>query len=33
MLISSSLKKFIESNALGLATVNKSGKPHNIILL
>jgi len=32
MLISSSLKKFIESNALGLATVNKSGKPHNIAI-
>jgi len=29
-LISSSLKKFIESQALGLATVNKSGRPHNI---
>lgn len=30
MLISLSLKKFIESNALGLATINKAGKPHNI---
>ena len=32
MLISQSLKKFIESNALGLATVSKSGKPHNIAI-
>ncbi|HPT08397.1 MAG TPA: pyridoxamine 5'-phosphate oxidase family protein [bacterium] len=32
MLISQSLKKFIESNALGLATVNKYGKPHNIAI-
>ena len=32
MLISQSLKKFIESNALGFATVNKSGKPHNIAI-
>lgn len=30
MLINSSLKKFIEANALGLATVSKTGKPHNI---
>jgi uncharacterized pyridoxamine 5'-phosphate oxidase family protein len=30
MLISLALKKFIEKNALGLATVNKLGKPHNI---
>lgn len=30
MLISLSLKKFIESNALGLATINKADKPHNI---
>ena len=30
MLISPALKKFIESNALGLATVNKTGRPHNI---
>ncbi|HPT30084.1 MAG TPA: pyridoxamine 5'-phosphate oxidase family protein [bacterium] len=29
-MISPALKKFIESSALGLATVNKSGKPHNI---
>lgn len=32
MLISQSLKKFIESNALGFATVNKFGKPHNIAI-
>jgi len=32
MLISLSLKKFIESNALGLATVSKAGKPHNIAI-
>ncbi len=32
MLISQSLKKFIEANALGFATVNKSGKPHNIAI-
>lgn len=32
MLISQSLKKFIESSALGLATVSKSGKPHNIAI-
>lgn len=30
MLISPALKNFIEANALGLATVSKSGKPHNI---
>ncbi|MDD5397148.1 MAG: pyridoxamine 5'-phosphate oxidase family protein [Candidatus Moranbacteria bacterium] len=30
MEISKGLKKFIESNAIGLATVNKNGKPHNI---
>lgn len=30
MLISPSLKKFIEANALGFATVNKKGVPHNI---
>jgi uncharacterized pyridoxamine 5'-phosphate oxidase family protein len=29
-MISSGLKNFIESNALGFATVNKNGKPHNI---
>jgi predicted pyridoxine 5'-phosphate oxidase superfamily flavin-nucleotide-binding protein len=29
-MISSALKKFIEANALGLATVSKTGKPHNI---
>lgn len=28
MLISPALKKFIESNALGFATVNKKGVPH-----
>jgi len=33
MLISQSLKKFIESNALGFATVSKSGKPHNIAIV
>jgi predicted pyridoxine 5'-phosphate oxidase superfamily flavin-nucleotide-binding protein len=31
-MISLSLKKFIESNALGLATVSKSGRPHNIAI-
>lgn len=30
MLISPALKKFIEANALGFATVSKTGKPHNI---
>ncbi len=29
-MISPGLKKFIESNAIGLATVGKNGKPHNI---
>lgn len=29
-MISHGLKKFIESNAMGLATVGKNGKPHNI---
>ena len=29
-MISPALKKFIEANALGLATVSKTGKPHNI---
>ncbi len=29
-MISPGLKKFIESNAMGLATVGKNGKPHNI---
>ena len=29
-MISLGLKKLIESNALGLATVDKNGKPHNI---
>lgn len=29
-MISPALKKFIESNALGFATVGKGGKPHNI---
>lgn len=29
-MISDALKKFIEANALGLATVSKNGKPHNI---
>ena len=29
-MISPGLKKFIESNAMGLATAGKSGKPHNI---
>jgi uncharacterized pyridoxamine 5'-phosphate oxidase family protein len=29
-MISSGLKKFIESNAIGFATVGKNGKPHNI---
>lgn len=29
-LISSSLKKFIESQVLALATVSRSGRPHNI---
>lgn len=32
MLISKPLKKFIEANALGFATVNKAGKPHNIAI-
>lgn len=30
MLISPGLKKFIEINAIGLATASKAGKPHNI---
>ncbi len=30
MLINSGLKKIIEANAMGLATVSKVGKPHNI---
>jgi len=29
-MITPGLKKFIESNAMGLATVDKDGKPHNI---
>jgi pyridoxine/pyridoxamine 5'-phosphate oxidase len=29
-MISAGIKKLIESNALGLATVGKNGKPHNI---
>ncbi|EKE16108.1 MAG: hypothetical protein ACD_11C00030G0016 [uncultured bacterium] len=29
-MISPGLKKFIEKNAMGLATVGKNGKPHNI---
>lgn len=29
-MISPGLKKFIEANAMGLATVGKNGKPHNI---
>jgi len=29
-MISSGLKKFIELNAIGFATVGKDGKPHNI---
>ena len=29
-MISSGLKKFIESNAIGFATINRNGKPHNI---
>jgi uncharacterized pyridoxamine 5'-phosphate oxidase family protein len=29
-MISPGLKKFIESNAIGFATVSKNGKPHNI---
>jgi len=29
-MISPALKKFIETNAMGFATVSKSGKPHNI---
>jgi len=29
-MISPGLKKFIESNAIGFATVDKNGKPHNI---
>ncbi|MDD3939666.1 MAG: pyridoxamine 5'-phosphate oxidase family protein [Patescibacteria group bacterium] len=32
MLIPLPLKKFIEANALGLATVSKTGKPHNIAI-
>lgn len=30
MIISLGMKKFIEQNALGLATVDKNGNPHNI---
>ena len=29
-MISTGLKKFIEANAMGFATVSKNGKPHNI---
>jgi pyridoxine/pyridoxamine 5'-phosphate oxidase len=29
-MITPGLKKFIEANAMGLATVGKNGKPHNI---
>ncbi|OGZ34771.1 MAG: hypothetical protein A2V60_01420 [Candidatus Portnoybacteria bacterium RIFCSPHIGHO2_01_FULL_39_19] len=29
-MISSGLKKFIETNVIGLATINENGKPHNI---
>jgi len=29
-MITQGLKKFIEANAMGLATIGKSGKPHNI---
>lgn len=29
-MISAGIKKFIESNAMGFATINKNGKPHNI---
>ncbi len=29
-MITPGLKKFIESNAMGLATIGKNGKPHNI---
>lgn len=29
-MITSGLKKFIEANAMALATVGKNGKPHNI---
>lgn len=29
-MITPGIKKLIESNAMGLATVDKSGKPHNI---
>jgi len=29
-MITLGLKKFIESNAMGLATIGKNGKPHNI---
>lgn len=29
-MISPALKKFIEANALGFATISKAGKPHNI---
>lgn len=29
-MISVGMKKFIESNAMGLATIGKNGKPHNI---
>ena len=30
IMISPGMKKFIESNAIGFATVGKNGKPHNI---
>jgi len=29
-MISKGLKKFIEANVMGLATIGKNGKPHNI---
>jgi predicted pyridoxine 5'-phosphate oxidase superfamily flavin-nucleotide-binding protein len=29
-MITPGLKKFIEANAMGLATIGKNGKPHNI---
>ena len=29
-MISPGLKKFIEANVIGFATINKNGKPHNI---
>jgi pyridoxine/pyridoxamine 5'-phosphate oxidase len=29
-MISSGLQKFIESNAIGFATISRNGKPHNI---